>query len=84
MTNFKNILATANSFTAKRSRGNAALKGLLALVVIAVVIFLCYIGPIWTIGALNLLFGLHIAVTLQTWLATLWLMIVVAAKNYSK
>ena len=79
-----NTLVTAKNFTVKRTRGNAALQGLFVLVVIALIIFLCYIGPIWTIGALNLLFGLNIAVNLQTWLATFWLMIVVAAKNYSK
>lgn len=41
--------------------------------VLIVVILLIIAGPLWTIGALNLLFGLAIPKTFFTWLSVLWL-----------
>lgn len=51
----------------------------------ALVVAVVAIGPILTIKALNILFGLGIDVNLYTWLATFWLQILfVAPKNISK
>lgn len=40
---------------------------------VALLICIIIIGPIFTIWALNLLFGTAIPVTIWTWLSTFWL-----------
>jgi len=56
---------------------------ILAIIIIAVAIIV--VGPILTINALNILFGLGIEVNLYTWLATFWLQtLFVVPKNFSK
>jgi hypothetical protein len=47
-----------------------------AIFLIIVAIFLIIVGPLITIWSLNTLFGLGIAYTFWTWLATAWLSIV--------
>lgn len=56
------------------------LLGALALFtfIIAAIIF----GPLVTIWALNLLFGLKIAFTFWTWLATLWITAIFGGAKY--
>lgn len=49
------------------------MQGFAMLVVIVLFIALIGIGPIITIWSLNTLFGLNIAYSIWTWLATLWL-----------
>lgn len=44
-----------------------------ALTLLAVFILLVLIGPIFTIWALNTLFGLEIPLTFKTWAAVVWL-----------
>ena len=51
---------------------------ILGIALIAVFIF---IGPYFTIIALNTLFGLGIEVTLGTWFAMLWIHVVLAPKS---
>jgi 5-bromo-4-chloroindolyl phosphate hydrolysis protein len=48
---------------------------------IGVFIFFVVFGPIFTIFALNTLFGLTIPTTLGTWLAALWLGMVLASRS---
>jgi hypothetical protein len=53
--------------------------------VIALIIVVIFIGPYFTILALNTLFGLGIEVNIGTWFAALWIMLVIgAAKGSSK
>ncbi len=47
-----------------------------AIFLIVLAIFLIIVGPLITIWSLNTLFGLGIAYTFWTWLATAWLSIV--------
>ena len=54
--------------------------GVILVVSIAVFIF---VGPYFSILALNTLFGLGIEVTLGTWFAMFWLHVVLAAKASS-
>ena len=49
--------------------------GVVVLMLIAVAF-----GPIFTIWAVNLLFGLTIPVTFYTWLSALWLAFVIKSK----
>jgi hypothetical protein len=49
---------------------------LLAIVAILMFVFL---GPYFSILALNTLFGLGIEVTVGTWFASLWIMLVIGA-----
>lgn len=51
---------------------------LFLLILLAVMIF---IGPYWTICAMNILFKLDIPHTWTTWLATLWLMFVISTRS---
>lgn len=55
-----------------------ALTGLTAIIV---VIMILIGGPIAAIWAVNTLFGLHIALTLETWLAALFLMAIVGGSR---
>lgn len=48
-----------------------------AVVAILFVIALIIIGPIFTISAVNVLFGTSIPITIFTWLSALWLQILV-------
>lgn len=52
----------------------------LAITLIAVFIF---VGPAFSIIALNTLFGLGIDLTVGTWFAMFWLHVVLAAKSTS-
>ena len=47
-----------------------------AIFLIVLAIFLIIVGPLITIWSLNTLFGLGIAYTFWTWLATAWLSLV--------
>jgi hypothetical protein len=47
--------------------------------VIALIVLLVFIGPYFSILALNTLFGLGIEVTVGTWFASLWIMLVIGA-----
>jgi hypothetical protein len=47
-------------------------------------VLLIWWGPIWTIWALNLLFGLDIPVTFWTWLSAAWLSAVVSGGIISR
>lgn len=51
-------------------KGFPALGGVTAIVLI---LFSVFIGPVFTIMSLNLLFGLSIPLTFFTWLSTFWL-----------
>ena len=46
---------------------------------IAVILVFVFAGPYFSILALNTLFGLGIELTVGTWFAALWIMIVIAA-----
>lgn len=46
---------------------------MLTLLCVVVFLFLVIAGPIFTIGALNVLFSTHLPVNLQTYFAVLWL-----------
>jgi hypothetical protein len=48
---------------------------------IALIVLFVFIGPYFTILAINTLFGLGIEVTFGTWFATLWLMLVIAGRT---
>lgn len=50
---------------------------------IVLAIFLLLIGPFITIWALNILFGLSIPTTFDTWLAVFWLGLFFVAKPRS-
>jgi len=53
-------------------------------IIIPLIVLFIFIGPYFTIMALNTLFGLGIAVTWGTWFAMFWLHLVLAAKSSSK
>ena len=54
-------------------------------ILVTMLLAVIVIGPILTIKALNILFGLGIDVNIFTWMATFWLQILfVAPKNISK
>ena len=57
-----------------------------SVIALLVFVLLVFIGPWFTILALNTLFGLGLEVTMGTWFATLWLMILLGAgrSGYSK
>lgn len=46
---------------------------------IALILFFVFIGPVFTIMALNTLFGLGIGLTIWTWLSTFWLTLIITA-----
>lgn len=46
---------------------------------IALILFFVFIGPVFTIMALNTLFGLGIGLTVWTWLSAFWLTLIVTA-----
>ena len=48
---------------------------------VLVVLFLIY-SPIWTIKALNILFGLTIPMKFTTWLAAFWLSLIVGGSAF--
>ena len=56
--------------------------GITGLVVLLIV--LIGAGPILTIMSINTLFGLNIAINFWTWLSTVWLFGVLAARVKSK
>ncbi len=56
------------------------MPAILGLVLIALFIF---IGPYFTITALNTLFGLGIEVTVGTWFAMFWIHLVLVPKSTS-
>lgn len=43
---------------------------------IALLLFLIFIGPVFTIMALNTVFGMGIPLTIWTWLSVFWLGII--------
>lgn len=51
-----------------------------AILVIALIAVFIFIGPYFSIIALNTLFGLGIEVTLGTWFAMAWIQVVLASK----
>lgn len=53
------------------------------ILVIALIAVFIFIGPYFTIIALNTLFGLGIEVTLGTWFAMLWILVALAPKSYT-
>lgn len=53
-----------------------SLRVLVAVALLALLLALIVLGPIFTIWSLNILFGLHIPMTLKTWAAAIWLMTV--------
>jgi hypothetical protein len=55
-----------------------------AILVIALIAVFIFIGPYFSIIALNTLFGLGIEVTLGTWFAMFWLHLAFAAKFSSR
>ena len=54
-----------------------------ALFFILLLLFFIFIGPVFTIWSLNTIFGLGIALTFKTWLATFWLTLIVAGAKYN-
>lgn len=54
---------------------------LLKLFIVGIAVVLLLVGPLVTIWALNLLFGLDIPQTLATWFATLWLCLMITARS---
>lgn len=50
------------------------------ILLIAIILFLIIIGPIFTIAALNTLFALGIAYNIYTWFAVLWLQFLLFSK----
>ena len=50
---------------------------------LALIVLFIFIGPYFTILALNTLFGLGIEVTVGTWFAMAWLHLVLAPKSTS-
>lgn len=50
------------------------------ILVIALIAVFIFIGPYFSIIALNTLFGLGIEVTLGTWFAMFWIHVVLASK----
>ena len=53
-------------------------------IIIPLIVLFIFIGPYFTIMALNTLFGLGIEVTLGTWFAMFWLHLAFAAKFSSR
>lgn len=49
--------------------------------IVALVLFLIVLLPFMTIWALNTLFGLSIAYTFTTWLATAWIGLMIGARR---
>ena len=60
------------------------MKTSLAILFIVAVLTLVFVGPFFTILAINTLFNTVIPYTLGTWLAAFWLTALVAAKVKSK
>ena len=54
-----------------------------ALGFIALIVLFIFVGPYFTITALNTLFGLGIEVTFGTWFAMFWIHLVLASKSTS-
>lgn len=48
---------------------------------VVLIVFLIIAGPFMTIWALNTLFGLSIAYTFTTWLATVWFGLIFGARR---
>lgn len=59
------------------------MKNLSVFTIIMLVVLLIFVGPAFTIIALNTLLGLNIELTLGTWLSALWLGIVVRGTTYT-
>lgn len=49
------------------------MKFVIAALAVVVGLVLIFVGPVFTITALNTLFGLNIAYTVGTWFAVFWL-----------
>ena len=58
-------------------------KVVLLLLIVGLVIVLAIFGPIFTIWALNTLFHLGIPYTFQTWMAVLWLTLIIRGFSMS-
>lgn len=54
-------------------------SGIVILVALFCIVMIV-LGPVWTIWSLNILFGLSIPITLKTFLATMWLCMVLGAR----
>lgn len=59
------------------------MKGFAVVVILILVIALVAFVPIITIGALNLLFATSIPLTIKTWAAALWFIILVGGMKLS-
>ena len=44
-----------------------------SVVILAIVLFVLFIGPVITIWSLNTLFGTGIVLSFESWLATFWI-----------
>lgn len=60
----------------------AALMGSVVIISVILIIIVIAFGPIFSIWAINLLFGLNIPINFWTWLSTLWLMMLISSPNY--
>jgi hypothetical protein len=57
------------------------IKGILGLALIAACFALVFVGPIFTIWSLNLIFGTEIPVDFKHWIAVLWLATILRGVN---
>ena len=60
------------------------MNAIYVILLIALAVALIIFGPIFTIWALNLLFGTGIMVNFFTWLSMVWLQILVGGAAYKK
>ena len=72
-------MCTKSKRTGRQDKNDRRLVMGVVLIVL-LVLGLIFIGPVFTIMALNTLFGLSIAINLGTWLAAAWLTMLIAAK----
>ena len=59
------------------------MKGIAVVFIVLFALALFLFGPLITIWAINLLFGLHIPSTYATWFASFWLMAVLGTGKIS-
>lgn len=57
------------------------IKGIIGLLLIAGCFALIFVGPIFTIWAVNTLFGTEISYTFKNWVAVVWLCLLVRGVN---
>jgi len=60
------------------------MKVMMLLGALCLIVTLIAVGPLITIWSLNTLFGLGIAYTFWTWLATLWLVGITVGRGSTK